>query len=451
MEGGHPLSGMELGLPGSESCGAIDYGARMSEAELEWIQFHRDDFSVADFSESLLVGFSLIELNDTPGWMDSVATELNGTPFCLYPIRFADGFILGRGHNVTKGFMGQLFEGTEVVEERFVLQLTSTYPKMSLAALLSDDRVVVLQGTPKHFFTARECQMVTFPRSNPFQRVPFLFLHEKFGCRYCARDGLVCDCPPRATLGDMAVLADMNRKAESPAAKWQSFTQMFTITEQLESSVKMEATPIIQVNSEFVRGPLTIRKTFSYSSAGVDLEFLYYGHLAQIMSRNLPSQISDGLLWDDGNLISDAQEPFLHYDSGTYSPGDSLESVSVDLGAVECSSKPLCPQCGRTFSRKYELQRHISAVHYNVKNHICPICDKAFALKQNLSSHVSEVHEKKRDSECDECGQLFSTKYKLKRHIRSVHLKERPHGCNECGSSYFQQSDLRRHIVLKHA
>eukprot|EP00189_Rhodosorus_marinus_P008140 CAMPEP_0184753004 /NCGR_PEP_ID=MMETSP0315-20130426/43876_1 /TAXON_ID=101924 /ORGANISM="Rhodosorus marinus, Strain UTEX LB 2760" /LENGTH=438 /DNA_ID=CAMNT_0027232363 /DNA_START=42 /DNA_END=1359 /DNA_ORIENTATION=+ len=435
MEAVHPSSGMDLQLPMSESCGAVDYGARMSEEELEWIQFHRDDFSVADFSESLLVGFSLMELNDTPGWMDSVPTESNGTPFCLYPVRFGDGFILGRGHNVTKGFMGQLFVGTNVLEERFVLQLNSAYPKMSLASLLSDDRVVVLQGTPKHFFTARECQMITFPRSNPFQRVPFLFLHEKFGCRYCARDGLVCDCPPRASLGDIAYLADMNRKAESPVAKWQAFAGMFTISEQLDSSVKMEATPIIQVNSKFVRGPLTIRKTFSYSREGVDLEFLYYGHLAEIMSRNLPSEVSDGLLWDDGNLISDAQEPFLCSDSATYSPIGSLQSISGDLGEVECGNKPLCPQCGRTFSRKYELQRHISAVHYNVKKHVCSICDKAFALKQNLSSHVSEVHEKKKDSECDECGQLFSTKYKLKRHIRSVHLKERPHAALNAGAA----------------
>eukprot|EP00189_Rhodosorus_marinus_P003163 CAMPEP_0113964282 /NCGR_PEP_ID=MMETSP0011_2-20120614/7043_1 /TAXON_ID=101924 /ORGANISM="Rhodosorus marinus" /LENGTH=446 /DNA_ID=CAMNT_0000976547 /DNA_START=170 /DNA_END=1511 /DNA_ORIENTATION=- /assembly_acc=CAM_ASM_000156 len=433
---GTPSSGLELGLPGSESCGAVDYGARMCEEELEWIQFHRDDFSVADFSESLLVGFSLMELNDTPSWIDSVAPELNGIPFCLYPVRFGDGFVLGRGHNVTKGFMGQLFVGAEVVEERFVLQFTGSYPKMSLATLLSDDRVVVLQGTPKHFFTSRECQMVTFPRRNPLQRVPFLFLHEKFGCRYCARDGLVCDCPPRACLGDLAAIAEMNRLAESPIARWKSFMNIFTISEQLESSIKMEATPIIQVNSEFVRGPLTIRKTFSYSSEGVDLEFLYYGHLAQMMSRNFPSRISDGLLWDDGNLLSDAPEPFLDSDPGRHSPGDSLESVSVqDLGAEDLGSKPLCPQCGRTFSRKYELQRHISAVHYNVKNHVCSICDKAFALKQNLVSHVSEVHEKKKDSKCDECGQLFSTKYKLKRHIRSVHLKERPPSAKNVGAA----------------
>ena len=63
----------------------------------------------------------------------------------------------------------------------------------------------------------------------------------------------------------------------------------------------------------------------------------------------------------------------------------------------------------------------MEAVHEGKKDHKCVICGKSFSFKKNLRRHINIVHEGKRDYKCDVCGKCYSEFRGLKYHIKNVH------------------------------
>ena len=51
-----------------------------------------------------------------------------------------------------------------------------------------------------------------------------------------------------------------------------------------------------------------------------------------------------------------------------------------------------CEICGKTFSRKNSLKRHVASVHQNQKIN-CDQCDKTFSRKVNLINHKKDEHQ----------------------------------------------------------
>ncbi|CAG9328903.1 unnamed protein product [Blepharisma stoltei] len=43
--------------------------------------------------------------------------------------------------------------------------------------------------------------------------------------------------------------------------------------------------------------------------------------------------------------------------------------------------------CTKAYKTKYNLRRHINAIHLKIRNFVCSICSKTFACKQNLNEH----------------------------------------------------------------
>ncbi|CAH1783720.1 unnamed protein product [Owenia fusiformis] len=107
----------------------------------------------------------------------------------------------------------------------------------------------------------------------------------------------------------------------------------------------------------------------------------------------------------------------------------------------------VCEQCGEKFKRKNGLKKHIR-VHHTVdrpKNYKCDMCVKAFRTPTEMNQHRKNIHDPNRERPlCPECGKTFSNVNILKRHLLT-HLDIRPYECNICTRKFTQSGDLKIH------
>ena len=133
-----------------------------------------------------------------------------------------------------------------------------------------------------------------------------------------------------------------------------------------------------------------------------------------------------------------------------------------------------CDVCRKTFSKSFNLKRHIEKFHtdsaapnnktitmngsffYPEKkegnnNEVlkCEQCDKKFLSILSLRKHVQREHEREKVFNCSHCQDSFTTKYNLKRHILAQHDKT-VFLCTYCGESKQNEFNLKRHIDLIH-
>lgn len=107
------------------------------------------------------------------------------------------------------------------------------------------------------------------------------------------------------------------------------------------------------------------------------------------------------------------------------------------------TGRSLCYQCGKTYHDNTALQKHIEAVHSNVKSFACRFCGKAFSCKGVRDRHEAS-HENKREFVCDVagCGVAFNDAVKLRNHVRFIH--ELPKFvCTVCGKNLKRPAQLR--------
>ena len=112
--------------------------------------------------------------------------------------------------------------------------------------------------------------------------------------------------------------------------------------------------------------------------------------------------------------------------------------------------KVKCDYCDKEFPTKQILERHINAVHLELKPHKCDICDKDFARKHECDQHIKNVHETVKRFECDECHKIFDKRCRLKHHVALVHDMVKDFECGYCEKRFGLKSDLERHESAVH-
>ena len=81
----------------------------------------------------------------------------------------------------------------------------------------------------------------------------------------------------------------------------------------------------------------------------------------------------------------------------------------------------LCNECRVFFGQKCHLTRHFN-LHAKEK-HICHLCSKPFSRRDNLNRHITNKHKtmnKEQGFPCPKCGKQFSRKFNLERH-QTIH------------------------------
>ena len=120
------------------------------------------------------------------------------------------------------------------------------------------------------------------------------------------------------------------------------------------------------------------------------------------------------------------------------------------LKNLNCS----CLLCGKKYSEKAKLYRHLRDVHHHkivlpVTIYFCHICYKGFASKKNVLRHISAVHEGVKFF-CQICNRGFSCKGNVLRHISVVHDGVKKFLCLVCDRAFLSKGDLKKHIINVH-
>ena len=126
-----------------------------------------------------------------------------------------------------------------------------------------------------------------------------------------------------------------------------------------------------------------------------------------------------------------------------------------------------CSFCGKIFSHKYKMKRHVDSVHKNLKKFKCEMCSTNFTTKFSLKRH-QENHQKNLGRTCDICGKIFRDKKFLITHQKNVHdffsnkqidtdVKNQENHqnnlectCGMCGKTFPEKSFLIRHLKTVH-
>uniref|UniRef100_A0A6I8PZ13 Uncharacterized protein n=1 Tax=Xenopus tropicalis TaxID=8364 RepID=A0A6I8PZ13_XENTR len=105
-----------------------------------------------------------------------------------------------------------------------------------------------------------------------------------------------------------------------------------------------------------------------------------------------------------------------------------------------------CEQCGKSFKRKVQLQKHITKKHSKKRTIKCKDCGRRFYYQSQYVIH-RRVHTGERPYECNDCGARFGHKCSLVVHQKK-YCGELPFTCNKCGRQFEVKAKFDKHLKI---
>lgn len=114
------------------------------------------------------------------------------------------------------------------------------------------------------------------------------------------------------------------------------------------------------------------------------------------------------------------------------------EDASMDLEALKCL------QCGKYFSKKVSLIKHMN-LHRGTYS--CEVCGKCFSTKRSLEIHIDNHEGRKVNTAmCNVCDKAFYDASSLNKHVKTVHMDYKPFPCTMCDRRFSENKTLVEHL-----
>nr|XP_029717208.1 zinc finger protein 543-like [Aedes albopictus] len=98
------------------------------------------------------------------------------------------------------------------------------------------------------------------------------------------------------------------------------------------------------------------------------------------------------------------------------------EATAKKKGKQFTEGKP-CPDCGKMFKTQARYYHHVKS-HSELMEFGCQICGKNFTRRTGLRRHLEQVHGGKMKFKCVQCGETFTSKNHLRTHHKEVHWED---------------------------
>ena len=103
-----------------------------------------------------------------------------------------------------------------------------------------------------------------------------------------------------------------------------------------------------------------------------------------------------------------------------------------------------CKICNQQFKTRRKLFVHKKEVHIDVIGEFCDICG---VIVPSIATHNTLKH---KPVHCDDCGKQYSSKETLNKHIRLVHKKNLRIECDLCNKELSCKTALLKHMRTVH-
>jgi hypothetical protein len=130
----------------------------------------------------------------------------------------------------------------------------------------------------------------------------------------------------------------------------------------------------------------------------------------------------------------------------------STESLRKHYAEAHRTIGEICKLCGLCL-KENSVSNHMRSTHLKQKECSCDICGKVFSLRTTLRKHILLVHEKDNGTgylKCQYCNYIETSKAKMDLHLNMKHTKAISFDCEYCGYKGYSKHLLSRHLRLVH-